>query len=187
MSSPAGIVVAAALAEWRSVVRDAPSGYAAILRYYRDGLGWTWQKYPAPGAQWCGAFAAECWRRAGLDKQVRYKRMAGVTRLLGWCRGEQGQRRVVEPDAIEPGDIVLIGGLTPNHIAIAVSPPDDLGRVWCIEGNGVAELGDHTTGEGVVRRLRPTTGATSTRRHIHFGIRPLEADLTTPARPATGA
>jgi uncharacterized protein YijF (DUF1287 family) len=188
MTSPADLVVAAALAEWRRVVRDAPSGHADILRYYHQGLGWTWQRYPAPGAQWCGAFAAFCWRAAGLDRSVRYKRLASVYRITRWCSGEQGRLRAVLLDAIQPGDILLIGDNDgPSHIGIAIAAPDESGQVETIEGNSVATLGDGTRGEGVVRRLRPPLEVRPGSRFIHFAIRPLPADLTMPAGAGAGA
>lgn len=173
--------VAAALTAWRSVVRDAPSGHAEILRYYHEGLGWTWQRYPAPGAAWCGAFAAWCWRHAGLDKHVRYKRVASVRRLQAWCRGDGGRARLVKLENIAPGDIVLIGGsLGPNHIEIAIGAPDELGRVECIGGNSVGTLGDGSLGEGVARHLRPTVGVRPGSRFIHHAVRPLAGDITAP-------
>jgi len=115
---------------------------AIISDIVRDA-GWTWAvPYRGDGAvQWCGMFAAACWRTAGIDPQWLATFWASTLRMATWFRyrdwnetsaGDRpasGGRMIMRgtdatfPDGTLPraGDIVIVGDGTPaegDHITL---------------------------------------------------------------------
>lgn len=178
----ADLVVELALQEHRRTVRDV-DGSPDVLRYYHEGLLWTWQTtYRNRYDQWCGAFCAYCWGRGGLLPDVRLHDLASTRRLQRWAYSTLRWHR---PQDARPGDILLLGGDDgPSHIGLAVTGCV-LGVVSTIEGNSTGKLGDGMRGEGVVTHDRHVIGAY----RIHAALRPLPVDLapsldsTPPAAP----
>lgn len=165
------LTIELAVQEWRRSVKDL-SGSPDILRYYHDGLGWSWQRsYTNRRDQWCGAFVSYCWGRGGLLPDVRKYHLASTDRLMFWASGAE---RLIRPGDVEAGDILLLGaGTDPTHIGLAVHR-DLRGTVDSIEGNSYGMLGDGTNGEGVVRHSRRLTGSGY---RVLWAVRPSGADL----------
>lgn len=188
----ARLVLAAALAEWDRDVREPPfpGGAARIDTYIRSPQGLTWRSVElGPGArpnipytrnrqfEWCGAFAAFCYGAAGLKRSVRAKRLASTYRLWVWASEANGARRV-DPEALEPGDIVVMGPAGDRdgaHIAICVSV--GLDTIATIEGNAHGLAPGGIAAEGVVRCVRPLASTTPTEYRVLFGVRPLASDF----------
>lgn len=135
------------------------------------GLNWptadpTWKRAGVaygPGAtkfQWCGATVARAYGHAGLLHAVRYKHMASTGRLYRFARGTD---RMVELDALQAGDIILVGARRKNakgrvlvegeHVAMVDRVAD--GYVVTLEGNAKGRGPDGRIFEGIVRRTRP--------------------------------
>lgn len=179
------IVIAAALEEWKRHVEEPPGkGWGRIVDYIHEGLGWRRQfkskAYRNRSFEWCGAFAAHCYRIAGLSLKVRKSRLASCYRLWKWSGKTKPNARRIEPHSIEPGDIVVVGpeitgGRTRwgKHICIAYKPSADGWQT--IEGNAHGSLASGY-GEGVVRQERPFGASNPRTYRILYGVRPLECD-----------
>jgi len=193
---PAAAVLAAAAAEWARDVREPPrpGGAARIDTYIRGPQGLTWGSVEmGPGArpgipytrnrqfEWCGAFAAFCYGAAGLGRLHRLKRLASTYRLWVWAREDNGARWV-DPEALQPGDIVVMGPAGDRdgaHVALCVTAPDG-GTINTFEGNarGIGPTGASI--EGVVKQVRPLAGAPGLMDadyRVLFGVRPLPGDF----------
>jgi len=144
---------------------------SAIDQYIRLGLGWTWEPpYVGDGDfEWCGAFAAYCWR--GIKPALRKTYFASTYRLDRYARygsvnGEKNRgtgRRLAELDEHstalpwEPraGDILTIGPAGSGygkHICLVESYTDGVFKT--IEGNGVGLAPNGHRWQGVVRGQR---------------------------------
>lgn len=189
-------VLAAAAAEWARDVREPPhpGGAARIDTYIRgpQGLGWGSVEV-GPGArpgipytrnrqfEWCGAFAAFCYGAAGLKRIHRLKRLASTYRLWVWS-AEDNAARHVDPEDLQPGDIVVMGPAGDRdgaHIAICATAPDG-GTITTVEGNAYGAGPTVARIEGVVRQVRPLAGAPglfSADYRVLFGVRPLASDF----------
>jgi hypothetical protein len=162
--------------------------------------GWEWQvPYKGDGqVEWCGLFAAACWRAAGLDTKWLATYFASTYRLDTWARYRdfnpdkpnkkpaQGPYRLIadfdahstsvpwEPQA---GDILMIGDGNPamgDHITLVVSY-DPTRKVFAtLEGNGVGLGPDGKRRQGIVRGLRNLGGQGYCARRL---IRPAVSDL----------
>lgn len=136
--------------------------------------GWHWATpYMGNGPpQWCGLFAAKCWRVAGIDPRWLATFWASTLRLASWVRyrkwnstsagvkPELGGRMFMRgtdaafPDGSQPraGDVVIVGNGTPaegDHITLLVSREGD---VWhTISGNGGGLGPDGRRREGIVK------------------------------------
>jgi len=155
-------VVEAARLQWVMNIHEPPAPHwEEIDKYIRskDGLGWDWeQPYTRNGQfQWCGAFAAWCYRQIGLSYQIRRHHMASCYRLYTWAKSNDCL--VSMPI---PGDIVIVGVSEKehplyrkwgNHITICETVQDE--GVSTFEGNAKGTLGTKKIGEGVVRQFRP--------------------------------
>lgn len=139
--------------------QDKPHSARRIFAYVREGLGWPLAgpymntgKLDLGGFEWCGAFMAYCYQ--ALKPEIRKQHCASTYRLLTWC---EGTPRKVALDAIQPGDVVVVGKATSKrwgaHITICESV--EQGYIRTVEGNGHGSLGSGEWGEGVVRRRRP--------------------------------
>jgi hypothetical protein len=200
---------------WQRNVVDLPRGVIdpvsrqtidAIIRT-DDGLGWSWES-PYRGDndfQWCGAFAAWCWAKAGMPLATRRDYFASNYRLDRWARyqpinertknakpKEGPYRTLVELDefskgrnvGFRAGDIMTIGSVASvygQHICVVESYDANADLVCTIEGNGGGELRDGSRGQGIVRGkrqvgLRP--GQPPTVYHARRLIRPAPHDLS---------
>ena len=175
-------VLDAARHEWELVVAE-PDGpnWKHIRKYIYEGLRWPESRWPYDkngDFAWCGAFAAWCYREAGLKDDLLYKRFASTRRLYDWAHGTD--RFIVTPSGLAPCDIVVVGRGDSKawgaHITLVRELADDV--VLTFEGNAKGTLGDGTTGEGVVRHQRPTSGAGLPDKTYRFlyGVHPLEED-----------
>lgn len=62
------------------------------------GLGWSWEpEYTLNHFEWCGAFAAYCWRAAGTPLQARKNFFASTYRLDRWARYQRAFEDVANP------------------------------------------------------------------------------------------
>lgn len=137
-----------------------PSSAHHIIQYIEEGLEWPrTQPYRNTGKlpqgfEWCGAFAAYCFRSVGLKKDIRYRHMASTYRLYEYCVGTP---RKISVEDIKEGDIVVVGRKGSrswgSHITICEqrTPKGAL----TVEGNAHGRLFSGSWGEGVIRRERP--------------------------------
>lgn len=189
LADKARIVLQAAEQEFYRDVREPPDGNGArIDDYIRGPQGLTWEtaqaspwvagvRYTQNGQFfWCGAFAAFCYGVAGLSQEIRKKHFASTNRLLSWSRGTQ---RYVEPNALRPGDVVVMSDAsTPSGRHIGICTEVSGAYVNTIEGNATGTGPSGRKMEGVIRGSRPLPqAATSSQQYrIIFGVRPLPED-----------
>lgn len=186
----------AAIAEaarlWDSDIYDPPrnddsargvASRAAINAIVHAG-GWTWIDYKGDGdVEWCGLFAAACWRVAGIDPKWLASYFASTYRLDIWARyrsfdakhpnprpDDGPWRRIANLDAksaelpFEPraGDILMIGDGSPmfgDHITLVDSYDPARKAFNTIEGNGIGIGPDGKRRQGVVRAVRHLGGS----------------------------
>ena len=146
--------------------------------------GWEWQvPYRGDGqVEWCGLFAAACWRAAGIDPKWLATYFASTYRLDLWARyrafaadkpnprPDRGPWRQIanldrtskvlpwEPRA---GDVLMIGDGSPefgDHICLVESYDADRRVFATIEGNGVGVGPDGKRRQGIVRGERHLGG-----------------------------
>ena len=174
-------IVEAALAEWRRTVREPPIGDADDIRAYLRACGFgRADEYAADGdAEWCGAFAAACHVAAGARPEaVRVKSspevgdFASTYRLHRLCASDP-RRRIDRAEDLRPGDVAIVGRVGRRawgeHVTIVEGRAG--GREFAtVEGNATGRLGDGSTGEGVVRRVRMVLPTDRVRGFI-FGVR----------------
>lgn len=89
MSGPGDVVLAAATHEWRKRVA---SGSLLVREYRMGGVGWL-----AP--EWCGAFAAYCWRAAGL-RQDTARLFASTYKLVDLFGHYRRDTNIPYPDVV---------------------------------------------------------------------------------------
>jgi hypothetical protein len=171
---------------------------AAINEIVHAG-GWTWIDYRGDGdVEWCGLFAAACWRAAGLDPKWCASYWASTYRLDLWARYRDFPCRVANPRpatgpwrmlaeldadsttlpwAPRTGDILAIGDGSPrsgDHICLVESFDADRRVFHTIEGNGIGLGPDGKRRQGVVRATRHLGGSGYCARRL---IRPAPSDL----------
>lgn len=157
------------------VTPDALRCKGLITQYIQKGIGWTWEPpYRGDGTfEWCGAFAAECWR--GVKPELRKLYFASTYRLDRYARyqsafGEKNEgtgRKILELDestkvsyflsrwTVEKGDILLIGSKGyGQHICLVESFDRGAGVFHTIEGNGTGDGPQGERQQGVVRGMR---------------------------------
>lgn len=171
-------------------VVDPPAGdkrpiagvWLAVINDVIHRAGWTWIKYRGNergAAQWCGHFAAACWRTAGIDPQWLATFWASTLRLSSWVQYRPwngvtaGMRpascarmrievdrdmrdEIIFPDGSPPraGDIVIVGDGTPvegDHITLLISYDSATGVFATISGNGGGLGPDGKRREGIVK------------------------------------
>lgn len=166
---------------------------SAIDQYIRVGLGWTWESpYAGDGDfEWCGAFAAYCWRGIRpalrktyfastyrLDRYARYGSVNGEkNRGSGRLLAEFDENSTALPFVPRAGDILLIGPPGSGygkHITLVESFDAEHGTFATIEGNGTGRGPDGKQRQGVVRAMRHLGG---TGWHARRLIRPSAEDL----------
>jgi len=191
---------------WRDPAWDASRLLIDGMIRGPQGLGWSRcsalvKAYRHDGDyEWCGAFAARCWRAAGLDPALarvywsstyRLDRY-GSRRVAFWTPGELALRRRLKGEGraylqVRPettledverwgpraGDVLLVdtvGGWSYGHHVTIVERVEGA-TAYTYEGNATGRAPDGSTIQGVVRQARPM----STWRRF---IRPDAADLT---------
>ncbi len=196
-ASPKWITLHERALRWRGVIDQiiVASGWGAQTPYKGNN---------APGSpQWCGMFAADCWKEAGIDPRWLAPFFVSTVRLYNWAhylpfnqhknvpepaRGEP--RRLVAklgptskpadlPFAIREGDIVVIGGphdeSVGRHITVARGPVDVArGVVPTVEGNGWGNGPDGVGREGIVVGERHIGGNGD---HVMWVYRPAPSDI----------
>lgn len=111
--------------------------------------------------QYCGAFAAYAWGHAGLKADIRKSDMASTWRLFKWggLNGRTPNDRVIDlPEALEPGDILVVGRGKKRqgaHICIVERVDEQAKLIHTIEGNAKGIGPDGRVFEGFVKRTRP--------------------------------
>jgi hypothetical protein len=137
------------------------------------GLGWTWEPYYAGDGrfEWCGAFAAHCWRTVRpelrktyfastyrLDRYARYQSVNGEkNKGTGRLIAELDEHSKSLPFEPRTGDILLIGPAGSGygkHICLVESFDAATGTFHTIEGNGNGLGPDGKKRQGVVRGRR---------------------------------
>jgi hypothetical protein len=116
---------------------------AVIDRILRDA-GWGFATpYLGNGPpQWCGLFAAACWRVAGLDPKWLATYWASTYRLGCWVRYERFDQKHPNPKPADRTDMRLGVKLYEHSQALPFEPrPGDV----VIVGDGEPEAGDHIT------------------------------------------
>ncbi len=161
--------------------------------------GWTWEiPYLGDGqVEWCGIFAATCWRAAGLDPKWLAKYWASTYRLDLWAhyrsfddahpnpKPPSDHRLCAELNAYstslpftpQPGDVLMIGDGSPamgDHICLVDSYDHDTRTFQTIEGNGTGVGPNGKRLQGVVRAERKLGGHGYCARRL---IRPGFGDL----------
>lgn len=182
------LAIAEAVRLWKLDVYDPPYGDSRprakfCLEVINDIIrraGWGWVTYKGNGPpQWCGLFAAACWRTAGIDPgwlatfwastlRLSYwvcyrawnKTPAGAPSANGsrqWLRVERDmpidEMRFRDGTAPRAGDIVIVGDGTPaegDHITLLVEL-DATGTFHTISGNGGGVGPDGRRREGIVK------------------------------------
>lgn len=164
--------------------------------------GWTWLDYRGDGdVEWCGLFAAACWRAAGIDPKWLATYWASTYRLDVWARYRNfdekhpngkppvGPYRLVAnlntestgvPFGPRAGDVLMIGDGNPepgDHICLVESYDPATLTFQTIEGNGVGVGPDGKRRQGVVRAVRRVGGSGYCARRL---IRPAMGDLISP-------
>jgi hypothetical protein len=145
-----------------------------------QSAGWgsdTPYKGNGRGREWCGFFAAHCWRAAGIDPKWLAPFYASTLRLYNWAhyrpwnqhqnpapaKGDP-RRLVLKLDTASrakelaweprPGDIVVIGSNPEHpegrHICIATGFDADRSIISTVEGNGYGTGPDGHKREGIV-------------------------------------
>ena len=208
MSTAGELAVAEALRLWNLDVYDPPksdkSERAVRCRAVIDDIlrasGWTWEvPYLGDGqVQWCGLFAAACWRKAGIDPSWLSTFWASTLRLDAWARGKSwngkaagGPRPFVKLDASskpedcllsdtslpKTGDIVIVGDGKPaegDHIVLCERYDTATGVFETVGGNGVGFGPTGTKRQGVVKADFRVGGGGYC---VRLVLRPLPGDL----------
>lgn len=130
------------------------------------------------GPEWCGIFAAACWRVAGIKPELLATWFASTYRLFAWAhyrsfnskanpKPPSGPYRVavkltgLRADQVNTraGDVLVVGDGSPeygDHITIVKSYADGVFATISGNGGGVGPDGKHR--EGVVARDFQLTG-----------------------------
>jgi hypothetical protein len=187
---------------WRETIDEVytAAGWGASTPYRGNNVG--------VAAQWCGFFAAACWKAAGIDPKWLAPFFASTVRLYNWAHyrpfnqhknvpepkpGEPrrlvaklgpGSKSADVPFAVREGDIVVIGGphdeAVGRHITIARGPVDVARSVIpTIEGNGWGKAPVGPDREGIVMGERHIGGNGD---HVMWIYRPAPSDI----EPAVG-
>jgi hypothetical protein len=167
--------------------------------------GWGWAtpyKGNGFGTEWCGLFAAACWRKAGIDPKWLAPFFASTLRLYSWAHYRDWNDHKNQPPPVgasrrlamklsrdskvadllfEPraGDIAVVGS-DPNHpegrhITVVTGFDRERSFVTTVEGNGGGYGPDEKWREGIVvgtRKIGADTGDV-----VLWIYRPAESDL----------
>ena len=164
------IALTRGLDEWVQDIVE-PTGrvteHPILDRYINQGIEWAEKSYKNRDFQWCGAFAAWCWRDA-VRREIRRKCFPSTYRLYTWAY--KTERRIKDLDSARAGDIVVVGKNKRwgDHITIFERWGDD-GEFFTVEGNAWGQTPQSGRREGVIRRARDVDEITAI-------YRPLELD-----------
>lgn len=134
---------------WDLDVYDPPIGdkrartpeCLAIISGVIDRNGWLSQPYRGNGPpQWCGMFAGDCWRVAGLDPKWLPAFFASTMRLHAWA-SYQNWNEHKNPAPADHGDRRVFARLAPHAPLIIAPQAGDI----VIVGDGNPVDGDHVT------------------------------------------
>lgn len=172
---------------WALDIVDPPKGATSeqakrsliVINEILTASGWAWAgpyRHNGP-PQWCGLFAATCWRRAGIDPKWLATFWASTLRLSYWfsyrawngttagarsaatprqsLRVQRDTTQFVFRDGTRPraGDLVIVGDGMPtegDHITLLVEL-DAGGTFHTISGNGGGVGPDGRRREGIVK------------------------------------
>jgi len=165
-----------AMTEWSRHVEEPPGkNWERIATYIREGLGWPNRYTRNRDFEWCGAFAAFCW--AAVKPALRKEHFASTYRLRKWARGTP---RYIDPSALQPGDIVVVGSRSGHRWGEHVTLCESVGPlgILTVEGNAIGAGPDGQRHEGVIRRIRPFEVADLKTKRVLYGVRPLPEDLS---------
>jgi hypothetical protein len=131
---------------------DDRSKRAAMSRAVIDdclrAAGWSWQvPYKGDGqVEWCGIYAAACWRAAGINPKWLATFWASTYRLDLWVRYKAFENKTAGTRPAAGGRMLidLDRNSTPGHAKYADGTPPRAGDV-CIVGDGTPAVGDHIT------------------------------------------
>jgi hypothetical protein len=171
-----------------SVARERAHTRAVQSRMEIDSMlnacGWGWAtpyKGNRLGPEWCGIFAAKCWREAGLDPALLATWFPSTYRLHAWAhynpfddkhpnrKPATGPYRLavkltgLKPEQVDAqaGDIVVVGDGSPehgDHITVLEGFDKTRGLFSTVSGNGGGAGPDGKHREGVVVRDFPLAG-----------------------------
>lgn len=180
-------------ARWRKVIDDihVAAGWGASTPYAGNRVG----------REWCGFFAATCWRAAGINPSWLAPFWAGTLRLQSWVNYRNWndyknpppaagvQRRLVAklgrdatvadlPFMPREGDIAIIGDDAGRpegrHITVVTGIDLKWGHLLTVEGNGWGNGPDGKGREGIVVGERKIGG---TGDRVMWIYRPAPSDL----------
>jgi hypothetical protein len=145
-----------------------------VIDHILTQAGWGFSTpYSGPEPQWCGLFAATCWRAAGINPKWLPTYWASTYRLALWAQYRDFDAKHPNPQpplsdgrrfysdlrkgdvAPRLGDVVIVGDGTPpvgDHITVCSGYDEKTGTVSTIGGNGVGLGPDGKRREGIVRR-----------------------------------
>lgn len=194
-ATPKLITLHGRAARWREVIDHihVQAGWGADTPYKGNH---------APGSrEWCGFFAATCWRAAGIDPRWLAAFWAGTLRLQSWVNYRDWnehknplpaagvQRRLVAklgreatvaslPFTPREGDIAIIGDDAGRpegrHITLVTGIDHALGHVLTVEGNGWGRPPVGADREGIVMGSRKIGGSGD---RVMWIYRPAPSDL----------
>ena len=115
----------------------------AVIEGIIRGAGWGFTcPYLGNGPpQWCGMFAAACWRAGGIDPSWFATYWASTYRLRCWARYERFDQRHPNPMPATSTDLRMFGELHPGKPLPFDPRPGDV----VIVGDGEPDAGDHVT------------------------------------------
>ena len=165
------VVLEIAEREWDSNISEPPSGQEQprIDAYIRSNLGLNWSSadvsrldkptpYTRDSFSWCGAFVAFCYGNV-TPLALRKKVFPSTYRMYSnWAQTSRNRGK----KDIQSGDIVVVWTSRNQdvrnkyhygqHITLCEFVDGD--EIHTIEGNAKGELGNGSTGEGVIKRVR---------------------------------
>ena len=164
-------VIEIAEREWASSVSEPPKGQEqpTIDGYIRSNLGLNWSSanvkqldkptpYTRDSFAWCGAFASFCYGHI-TPIELRKKVFPSTYRMYSnWANTSRNRGKT----DIQSGDIIVVWTSSSDDIRrkyhygqhITLCEFVDGDEIHTIEGNARGELGDGSTGEGVIKRVR---------------------------------
>ena len=147
---------------------------------------------------WCGCAVGSWWGRAGLrpvcrpgiDERSARSYMRTPLKVFSSCyrlvhHYAMGTTRVVDPEDVQAGDIVIVGPKPGHrkarswgaHVTMATGPLQADGEVPTVEGNAKGAGPNGDTYEGVVCRSRPLASNRASVYRVLHCIRPIAADF----------
>lgn len=105
------------------------------------------------GYAWCASFVCWCVMVAVAGRKITFSRprTPSAWGFEAWSLSQDNSTRTLKPAGkdIKRGDLVIFKF---SHIGIAISPPDDKGYLYTIEGN--TNSAGSREGDGVYRKRR---------------------------------